>query len=263
MKKTILPALAMLIVAAVMLSTASYAWFAISSNVTAEGMNVTIKSESEYLLIMPVNSTYDATEANKTQVLADIRGINKFSAEGIAIGSTALYPAAHKTGMTAADIETLSTTNTSSWYTAIAANAGESDMKEGSEKYLDSLNNYVVKYRYIVSMAQGSTPKTGLWIDGIDIGFATTKGLDDTINPVKVIVTCGSNLYEHGKDNSTNVMSTIPTTAFAGEIDENIFYEFDVYVFYDGNHPDVFTDNFIDLVGATISISLTTTNPNS
>ena len=51
MKKTILPALAMLIISAVMLSTASYAWFAMSTEVSAENMQVSITSDAANLVI--------------------------------------------------------------------------------------------------------------------------------------------------------------------------------------------------------------------
>ena len=63
MKKTILPALAMLIVAAVMLSTASYAWFAMSNTATASDMKVNIKTDSSFLMISNVKDVDAAIEA--------------------------------------------------------------------------------------------------------------------------------------------------------------------------------------------------------
>ena len=49
--RKILPALVMLLVSAIMLSTASYAWFASNSTVTATGMSVKVKANNYYLEI--------------------------------------------------------------------------------------------------------------------------------------------------------------------------------------------------------------------
>ena len=262
MKKTILPALAMLIVAAVMLSTASYAWFAISSNVTAEGMNVTIKSESEYLLIMPVALDFEAPEADTQEyqnVLTQIRTTNKYTATGTTTDSTDIYPAAHEADLTAADFATIG-----NWYTALGAKASESTIKENSKTVLTTYDKYVVRYKYLVSMAQGSTAKTGLWINSVDITSKDGLTQNQTINPVKVVVVCGDKFYECGYSND-GVKTPLPgggqAGLFTGAINENVFYEIDVYVYYDGNHKDVFTDNFVNIDSAMISVSFTTTDP--
>ena len=47
--RKLIPALVMLLVSAIMLSTASYAWFASSYNVTAEEMHVKVKSNARFL----------------------------------------------------------------------------------------------------------------------------------------------------------------------------------------------------------------------
>ena len=259
MKKTILPALAMLIVAAVMLSTASYAWFAISSDVTAQNMNVTIKSESEYLLIMSVDKDYETDD--KDEVLADIRDTvnhNKFKDDGIAIGTTTIAPAAHH-ATTAADFADFS-----KWYTATGAVPGFSDMNDAGEQTLTKLDGYVVKYRYIVAMAKGSSPKDGIWLKAVQV-VDTTPGVNTTIKPIKVVITCGDVFYEYGyTDDATGnpfALSTANFTAGA-EVNDTVFFEFNVYVYYDGNHSAVTTDNFANISPANVAISLTTTNPN-
>ena len=48
--KKIIPALVMLLVSAVLLSTASYAWFSMNTTVTATGMQVTVKAPTSLLI---------------------------------------------------------------------------------------------------------------------------------------------------------------------------------------------------------------------
>ena len=55
--RKILPALVMLLVSAIMLSTASYAWFASNSTVAATGMQVKVKANNYYLEISKAEGT--------------------------------------------------------------------------------------------------------------------------------------------------------------------------------------------------------------
>ena len=49
--KKLIPALCMLLIAAALLGTSTYAWFSMNSSVTAEGMTINAKSESIFLQI--------------------------------------------------------------------------------------------------------------------------------------------------------------------------------------------------------------------
>ena len=256
LSRTILPALAMLVIATVMLSTASFAWFAISSDVTAQNMTVSIKSESEYLLIKSVPEDYDTSDTET--VLTDIRSTNSFTANGEAIGTTNIAPAAHH-ATTAADFADFN-----KWYTATGAVSNSSAMNDAGEQTLTKLDGYVVKYRYIVAMAKGSNPKDGIWLKAVQV-VDTTPGANTTIKPIKVVITCGDVFYEYGyTDDATGAAFALSTDNFTAgaTVDDTVFYEFDVYVYYDGNHSAVTTDNFANISPANVAISLTTTNPN-
>ena len=62
--RKLIPALAMLLVSAVMMSTASFAWFSMNTSVTASGMSVTAKNESKYLqIIAGADTSFHETEA--------------------------------------------------------------------------------------------------------------------------------------------------------------------------------------------------------
>ena len=258
MKKTILPALAMLIVAAVMLSTASYAWFAMRSEVSATDMTVSVKSESEYMLIMAVAEDYDTSDA--ATVLSDIRTQNVYTVQGQAIGEKIVAPAAHE------DTDAAGFASAANWYTAIGAESGKTDAKDGSKTVLGDLDGYVVRYRYIVAMAEGSNPKDGAWLKNVEVLPQTTISGNQTIDPVKVVVTCGENHYEFGHTDEGVAFDQRgggDENLFTGALNDNTFYEIMVYVYYDGNHGKLFTDNFANIVPAKVSISITTTDPDT
>lgn len=59
--RRLIPAIAMLLVSAVMLSTASFAWFTLSTEVTATGMQIQAKADSS-LVISKAPMTYESTD---------------------------------------------------------------------------------------------------------------------------------------------------------------------------------------------------------
>lgn len=70
--KRILVAVAMLLISATLLSTASYAWFAMNTKVSADGLNVGAYSDSLFLQISKDNSAYD-TEIHYTAPTSYLR----------------------------------------------------------------------------------------------------------------------------------------------------------------------------------------------
>lgn len=61
MTRKLIPALVMLLVSAIMLSTASFAWFASNDKVTATNMSVTANSAQQFLQISADGDDYDIT----------------------------------------------------------------------------------------------------------------------------------------------------------------------------------------------------------
>ena len=67
MTRKLIPALVMLLVSAIMLSTASFAWFASNEKVTATGMSVTANSAQQFLQISTTSGgTYDIAATAQT-----------------------------------------------------------------------------------------------------------------------------------------------------------------------------------------------------
>lgn len=61
--RKLIPAIAMLLVAIVLMSTASYAWFSMSREVFASGMSLTAKAPSNLLISNEIGGTYGTTAA--------------------------------------------------------------------------------------------------------------------------------------------------------------------------------------------------------
>ena len=271
MSKKILPALAMLIVSAVMLSTASFAWFALSEQVEANGMSVSIKSDSLYLLIAAVNEeTAGGKEKVETAVLtagqlqAYKEGtsgpkVGSTSAEGYAIGETNVYPSAYyKTGFTGNGTgivdDGLDLKTPGMWYTATAENADASGMKAGTDTPLTSFNGYVVRYRYYVTLDVGSQAMDTLRVSSLTI---TDPIADDgtKLDPVRVVVACGEEMEEF----KTNGTGTVDLTGDA-KLTDTTALEIIIYVYYDGNDLSVTTNGVAALSTADIAFKLIAEN---
>lgn len=89
MKQTrkLIPALVMLLISAIMLSTSSYAWFASRLNVEANNMNVQVTSDARFLQIKNISGEYgiEAPGANTTTAP---QGIELITAEITGEGET-------------------------------------------------------------------------------------------------------------------------------------------------------------------------------
>ena len=271
MSKKILPALAMLIVSAIMLSTASFAWFALSEQVEADGMSVSIKSDSLYLLIAAVNEetiaegfTAENTVLTAQQLQAYKSGtsgpkVGSTYAEGYAIGATNVYPSAYyKDGFTGNGTgivdDGLDLKTPGMWYTATAENADASAMKTGTDTPLTAFDGYVVRYRYYVTLDVGSQAMDTLRVSSLTITDPINN--DGTkLDPVRVVVACGEEMEEF----KTNGTGTVDLTGDA-DLTATSALEIVIYVYYDGNDPSVTTNGVAALSTADIAFKLIAEN---
>ncbi len=104
--RKIIPALAMLLISAVMMSTASFAWFSMNTNVTASGMSVKAKSDGG-LAIASYTGTVGST-ATAPVATAFSTSANAADDGNWLNGTGDLFPT--------------STADTTAWYSATAAN---------------------------------------------------------------------------------------------------------------------------------------------
>lgn len=243
--RKLIPALCMLLVSALFVGTSTYAWFSMNKTVSANNMQITAKSDNMYLLISKDNNTAPAiqTEA-KTEVDLEAKA--------------ELYPAALKT----ADTNPFSDANDNWWY-AQAAVKNAAAKKDGTEVQFgekqsnktgvmaddtDTFNSRVLKKTVYLTLSQGSAPSTALNVklDKLtdEIGAA---------NATKVVVATADKALYFDKANA----NTAQTLADAGALTADNVLVVNIYVYFDGNNNDVYTDNIAALKNAAASVNFT------
>ena len=241
MTRKILPALAMLLVSAIMLSTASFAWFAENNSVEASGMNVKVQSTASFLQINN-QATDHPTDNTK-----------KFSDSAVAANSaTATLDLVHAT---------IGTGGTISWYTAKGETPGASTIKDGTQQTVTIASDattspYARIDRFYVRMSEGSaSAMEDLTVKEIRV--------DDVQNSLKgalrvlVVGANGAQIWEYtdsgmarvsGDNGQDVILETVPTyTQTASEIV--------VYTYFDGEDTSAFTDN-TEKIDTTLSVTI-------
>ncbi len=275
--KKLIPALCMLLVAAALLGTSTFAWFSMNKTVTATGMQVTAKSDSVFLLI---GSGDDDTvsEIQSAGTLTTALTVDSSEAQ--------VYPAAHDTFTTAADALATDISHDTGYYyltgspttkitadawallgtddqanyikeTVIASNwyykIADAPTASASTKdatYLTGLTGYVVHKTCYVTLAAGSNTATNLQVTGMTItSNGTAAGSGATFAPVKVVVASASAVVE--LDSTT----TSSTTPLAATVTDSGVVKLDIFIYYNGAHDSVYTANVTNLDGANISLS--------
>ena len=223
--RKLIPAFAMLLVSAVLMSTASFAWFAMRDTVTASGMEVTASSDTIFLEIKGTEDT-DYSEA----------GTNDLDAT--------LKPVAHENWDDLADItdfDLVTAETYDNWYYQYSDKVDDHDSNLTPKQYISAFTNYVAVTTYSVKVTDAQTANGyDLYVSAINI---------EADAGIKVII-AGANGYQEfsAANNSTNIAfnadnilsDTVSTSA----------QTISVYIYIDGNDANVFTNNVANLTGA-------------
>ncbi len=238
------------LVAAVALSAGStFAWFTTNSHVTAEGMQISVDTASEFLVVK-AKGEENYSEATKYTVEDTTGNFNTDTHK--------LKPSAHDAFSAVADI-----TDATKWYYEIAA-ANDSATGNGTKNYLgtaaaDDISAYVYHDQLNFTMLQSNTNQStvegkGLCVTKIEV--PAVAGFDN--NAITVILACGTNIIEYKYNgsayaftaNATQTDSTKPL--LAETVKSGALTTVDIYVYYDGANAKVYTDNAAKLTGATL-----------
>ena len=203
--------------AVVSLGTSTFAWFAMNNTVTATGMQVSAKSDSEYLII--TEGTWNAS-ANTKSITSTHAAVE-------------LYPVTPAVGLTSANVA-----SESSWKYAYSDNSGESQPNQATDKYTlvgsGQLGKYVAQETFYVGLneanaiASNATESEGaLMLSGITL---------PTGSGISVVVVCGNNICTLL---STGTFTATEMAAHATTSGSKI----DVYYFINGEDTNVHSDN--------------------
>ncbi len=258
LKKQLGAAIAMVIVAAVALGSATYAWFVSNNTVKAESATISAKSNSAYLVIDEKATTTSSTSSFsfKTKTGAT---------------NTELYPAT---------IEKPSEGDNSGkaiWYSAYAAATNESKIKENSKFLIhdttESSQNadgskesavamgYALKQTFYIGTGTYDGSFSNLKIAGMTVGTPATDGEDGNKNlgnAMRVLVVCGDNwqVWKAGttaSDANLLYSGTAAGEAIASSVSKNQDATVDVYVYYDGADSNVYSDNLTKIASTNVN----------
>lgn len=257
LRKQLMAAIAMVVVAAVALSSSTYAWFAANTEVTANGMQVSAKADNTFLLI-----SADKTSASEIQQQGLI-------VAGMNVNNPKLYPSAPATDATMVEYlsvadghnkvgggaiatagEEVVDENTANavtnWYTASAKTVDAATIKADTALQLVSFEGYVIKKTVTLTVAAGSSPVENLTVKP----EFTQAGSGNDIGAVKVVITTSDNGFAIVDSTRNNIPVDIKGSNTV--LTDTTTVTVNMYIYYDGNNDSVYTNNAANLTGASI-----------
>ena len=239
LKKQLAAAIAMVLVAAVALGSSTYAWFVSNNKVTATTTNISAQSNSAYLVI-------------------DTKATSTTSTSSVSAGdtNTPLYPAKI----------VKSDAGAATWKSAYAEKATEATMKTDSEFMIDDgtaakavAAGYAVKNTFYIGTGTYDGEFTNLHITGVTVDTATTEENKNLGNAMRVLVVCGKDWQVWSANGEKLSSATATGTAFTTGVKKDQDATVDVYVYYDGDDTNVYSDNLKNLTSNGVTITFEAT----
>ncbi len=247
LKKQMGAAIAMVLVAAVALGSATFAWFVTNNKVDATTSTISAQSNAAFMYIRNTNNP----DTNATSDTADITE-NK-----------ALYPATWANHFD--ENKTKDGALVYQFETATAQSPTASSIKEDTRRAVGApdsdevLNKYAVKNTFKVGTK--GTKLTNLVVDPTNGGISLVSGDNSNTqfdNALRILVKCGDNWVLCDKSKVIRSFSG-DTNLLATEVTPEKEVEVDVYVFYDGDDSAIYTNNLGSLKDASKKIKVTFT----
>jgi hypothetical protein len=237
--RKLIPAIAMLLISAVMMSTATFAWFSTNSTVDVTGMTITAKANNTYLVI-----SQTSTMNNETYTTTTVEAKNK---------SATVYPIMYCTTSDAAK-----KLEAGKWYTAVgtsisngaAASTDEDQIPDYTER--TTLGSYVIENTFYIRVANNFNPATNLVLSDV-----TLAGNNSEVVGVVAKTNEGVNTYINETLDNTSGGALAANVNSSGEIVVT------VYVYINGEHDLVNTNNATNLESLGVSLEFSVTSAES
>ena len=255
-KRSLLFSLFTLIMAVAITATSTYAWFVVNKEVTATNMQVTVKSDTTYLVIsssstLATSTSLELTAANPKDVL----------------------PVRYNAS---ADLQTVET----KWETASGTSYTDGSAANGTTSAVstENLSKYTVKYTFYVGLtATSSANASNLKIKDLVVTNTAASNPDNTfMDAVSVMVECidkgtdGTGTTSLACVNCTNTASTGGLNALTQSQCENLgtlattvalehVYQIDAYVYINGDNAVVTSENAAHIASFALEIQLEVT----
>lgn len=244
--KKLIPALCMLLISAVLMGTSTYAWFSMNTKVTATGMEVHAKSDSQFLQIVAGSDAFsnDAAQTsadakNKTKEVRPVTAVK--NVDTTTPGSTTItaFTSENAKDVKASDIkwaEAFSNDPTSSTKVGDYTDVSTAAVASTESNVYTLINTFKVR----LNPSTGATTAQNLKVQSLTV-TATADGKTELLPAVRVLITCGDKwvMWKNGQqvvgcNESSQVIAGSVTTA---ETTVN------VYIFFDGEDTATTTNN--------------------
>lgn len=229
LKKQMGAAIAMVLVAAVALGSATFAWFVSNNEVTAKTSNIAAQSNSAYLVIDTKTTSTSSTGAVSAPITK----------------ATPLYPAM-----------TVKKGTTAEWQSAYASSADKTDKKDGTEFVIGDGTaakaveaGYAIKNTFYVGTGTYDGEFTNLQIKGVTVSTPATTTNKNLGDALRVLVVCGkkwevwsgAGIQLSSSQDTKTASNLLATDDAVIKADQDA--PVDVYLYYDGNDANVFSNN--------------------
>lgn len=259
LKKQMGAAIAMVLVAAVALGSATFAWFVSNNKVTATTASVSAQSNAPFLKIGKDTDT-ELTKTEETQAAGPNDKVELYPSQWNHVVDPATYQ----------------------FESAYASKASEWTMLDGSRFAVGGVDathrpDYALKQSFKI----GTTDKKAGSFQNLKVASVTVNAGDKSEGlkeAICVLVKCGNQwgvykattngteLTAYG-DNSPIVNNLIASDdvddALVAKIGAGEHVDVDIYVFYDGSASTVFSDNLANLKNCGVTVAFTATPVNT
>ena len=249
LRKQLMAAIAMVVVAGVALSSATYAWFVSNNSVTATTSTISAQSNAAFMTIE--EGTSGAKDSDATTAT--------FKSET----AVALYPARVKANATL------------TFETAYGTTPNDGTLKTGTLVDVGTPSEAVTKIfakQNDFNISTKGTNLTDMKVQSVAMSTETGESTTSEINSaVRVLIVCGDNWEVwnpttgkcvQSKANTTTTPSGIEASVLAATIATGADTVVNTYIYYDGDDTNIFTNNLSDLTtSSNVVITFTATAP--
>lgn len=251
LKRQLMAAIAMVLVAAIALASSTYAWFVSNNTVKATTTTISAQSNAPFLKIdneqLTNTSTTVATRADKTSVAL-------YPAEVVANGTAPKFQSAYASSKSA------STELSNSRFDVGDTNAAVT-------------GKYAIKQSFVIGTTDNKAGSfKDLKVSKVELTGATTSS--KLTSALSVLIVCGDKWAVYKASNDGAVLEKYyDNTSAVGNNTNGVLAEtiaaagsvtVDCYVFYDGSEEQVHTDNYsagnLTALGATVTFTATPVN---
>ena len=250
LKKQMVAAIAMVLVAAVALGSATFAWFVSNNTVKATTTNISAQSNSAYLVIDNA-----AAGSTKTTSTGSATASETFATD------TKLYPAQWKNSFNADGGKAGADDGVWQFESAYALDKEKTDEKENTrfavgtpQQAVDK--DYTLANTFYIGTGTYDGTFTNLKVTGVEVNNTSNSQLDSAM---RVLVVCDNEWAvwsKDGKESSSNTDGIIKADGITKNLDATV----KVYVYYDGSDSKVFTTNLENIAkdcGVTVTFEAT------